>query len=122
MESECATNEDDSTSEDEEEAAATPAVGQKPLVAGLNETGMLRLDGLNASTMPFAYSSPRRITHCVDVRPQLGLKRAALRAHVSQSSPAVGGDRALVRCLGLPRPVFGWLFGHEWFIGPRGHG
>jgi LmbE family N-acetylglucosaminyl deacetylase len=74
------------------------------------------------ATMPFAYASPRLITHCVDVRPQLALKRAALRAHVSQSSPTVGGDRALVRCLNLPRPVFGWLFGHEWFIGPRGPG
>lgn len=74
------------------------------------------------ATLPFAYSSPRLITHCVDVRPQLASKRAALRAHLSQSSPTVGGDRALVRCLGLPRPVFSWLFGHEWFIGPRGPG
>ncbi|MEN3356521.1 MAG: hypothetical protein V7637_503 [Mycobacteriales bacterium] len=71
------------------------------------------------ATMPFAYSSPRLITHRVDVRPQLPAKHAALRAHVSQSSPAVGGDRALARCLRLPPPIFGWLFGHEWFIGPR---
>jgi LmbE family N-acetylglucosaminyl deacetylase len=70
------------------------------------------------ATLPFAYSSPRQINHRVDVRPQLALKRAALRAHVSQSSPTVGGDRALVRCLKLPGPAFGWLFGREWFIGP----
>jgi LmbE family N-acetylglucosaminyl deacetylase len=72
------------------------------------------------ATLPFAYTSPRLITHRVDVRPQLAVKRAALRAHVSQSSPTVGGDRALVRCLKLPGPVFGWLFGREWFIGPVG--
>jgi LmbE family N-acetylglucosaminyl deacetylase len=74
------------------------------------------------ATMPFAYSSPRLITHRVDVRPQLPAKQAALRAHVSQSSPTEGGDRALARCLRLPLPVFRWLFGHEWFIGPRGPG
>lgn len=74
------------------------------------------------ATMPFAYSSPRLITHRVDVRPHLAAKRAALRAHASQSSPAVGGDRALVRCLGLPRPIFTVLFGNEWLIGPRTRG
>lgn len=70
-------------------------------------------------TIPFAYTPPRAITHRVDVRPHLDAKRAALRAHASQTSPTIGGDRGLVRCLRLPRPVFGLLFGREWFIGPR---
>lgn len=71
------------------------------------------------ATMPFAYSSPRAITHRIDVRGYVATKRAVLRAHLSQSSPTIGGDRALARCLKLPGPVFTMLFGQEWFIGDR---
>lgn len=72
------------------------------------------------ATMPFAYCSPHLITHHIDVRPHLSVKRAVLRAHRSQTSPSVGGDRALARCLTLPAPVFRLLFGREWFLGgPR---
>ena len=74
------------------------------------------------ATMPFAYSSPRVITHRLDVRPYLEAKRGVLRAHASQTSAAIGGDRTLVRCLRLPRPAWSALFGREWFIGPGAPG
>lgn len=62
-----------------------------------------------------AYCDPRDITHRVDVRRHLAQKRAAMAAHVSQTS---GGDsdRTLAVVLRLPRPVFGLLFGVEWFV------
>ncbi|TDC79592.1 PIG-L deacetylase family protein [Actinomadura sp. 7K507] len=85
---------------------------------GAEAARLARTPRVLEATMPFAYSSPRLITHRVDVRRHAEAKRAALRAHVSQSSPTMGGDRALVRCLRLPAPVFRWVFGHEWFIGP----
>lgn len=90
--------------------------------AGMEAARLAGTPCILQATIPFAYSASRLITHRVDVRAQLPSKRAALHAHRSQSSRAVGGDRALVRCLRVPRPVFGWLFGHEWFIGPRGTG
>ena len=71
------------------------------------------------ATIPIAYSPARSITHCVDVRRYLPLKRAALGAHASQSARDGGGDRALVRWLACPSLLFGWAFGREWFIGER---
>ncbi|GAB3930177.1 PIG-L family deacetylase [Kribbella albertanoniae] len=71
------------------------------------------------ATIPVVYSSARLVTHRIDVRRYVAVKRSALAAHVSQSSRAVGGDRMLVRCLALPPLVFGWLFGSEWFIGRK---
>ena len=51
----------------------------------------------------------------MDVRAHLAAKRAALVAHASQ---AAGGSsvRTLRLLLRLPRPLFGWLLGREWFV------
>jgi LmbE family N-acetylglucosaminyl deacetylase len=73
----------------------------------------LRLD---ADPVRTAYTSRAAITHTVDVRRFAARKRAALAAHRSQVSGAgriAPVQRVLVR---IPAPVFGWLFGREWFV------
>ncbi len=52
------------------------------------------------------------ITHTINVGPQLGAKRAALRAHASQQG---GGPRTISLLLALPRPVGNAVLGREWF-------
>lgn len=49
------------------------------------------------------------ITHALDVREHLGVKRAAMRAHASQ----IADDSWF---LAMPDPVFELAFGTEWFI------
>lgn len=77
-----------------------------------------KLPGLPAEFDPArlaaAYAPRASITHRVDVRPFLAAKRAAMRAHASQAT-ADDTRRALAIFLRLPRPVFGLLFGREWF-------
>jgi LmbE family N-acetylglucosaminyl deacetylase len=63
------------------------------------------------------YTAPDRITHCVPVRAFAGQKRAAMLAHLSQST-GDGGPRSLQRFLQLPLPVFRAVFGREWFVDP----
>ena len=62
-----------------------------------------------------AYSPRTELTHCIDVRPHLDAKRAAMGAHESQRG---GGrrPRSLDIFLRLPTPIFAKLFGREWFI------
>jgi LmbE family N-acetylglucosaminyl deacetylase len=63
-----------------------------------------------------AYSAHADITHRVDVQHQLPAKVAALRAHVSQSTDATGGDvRTLALLLRLPRPIRHRALRYEWF-------
>ena len=62
-----------------------------------------------------AYSPRTELTHCIDVRPHLDLKRAAMGAHESQRSGG-GRPRSLDIYLRLPRPIFARMFGREWFI------
>ncbi|MFB9377027.1 PIG-L deacetylase family protein [Kineococcus gynurae] len=70
------------------------------------------------------FSDRADITHRVDVREHLGAKRAALRAHTSQTETR-SARRALrgVGLLGaLPRPLADVVLGREWFVerGRRG--
>jgi LmbE family N-acetylglucosaminyl deacetylase len=61
-----------------------------------------------------AYTARSELTHRVDVRSQLGQKRAALAAHASQAS---GGEsiRTIRLLLGLPAPLQSAVLGREWY-------
>ncbi len=74
-----------------------------------------------------AFTARADITHRVDVRRYAGAKRAAMRAHASQSTGGgaseVGdggqtGDRTLAAFLKIPRPLYDVVFGREWFRDP----
>jgi LmbE family N-acetylglucosaminyl deacetylase len=74
-----------------------------------------------------AYTARSDITHRIDVRRYAGAKRAAMRAHASQSTGGgasrVGdggqtGDRTLAAFLRIPRPLYDVVFGREWFRDP----
>lgn len=73
------------------------------------------LPGLSIPSGDAAYTPRRDITHRIDIRDQLAVKRAALAAHVSQAT-APAGVRTLWLILKLPRPVFAIAFRHEWFV------
>lgn len=60
------------------------------------------------------YTRHEELTHRVDVRPHLRAKRRALEAHASQTS-APNEVRTLAWALALPWPLFGVVFGTEWF-------
>ena len=62
------------------------------------------------------YSGHTDITHRIDVRDFSEHKRAAMRAHASQTD-ADHGTRSLARFLSLPTPLFRAVFGTEWYIG-----
>jgi LmbE family N-acetylglucosaminyl deacetylase len=62
-----------------------------------------------------AYSPRSAITHRVDVRRYAARKRVSMAAHASQAT-ADGADRTLAAFLRIPAPVFGWVFGREWFV------
>jgi LmbE family N-acetylglucosaminyl deacetylase len=55
------------------------------------------------------------LTHAVDVRAYLRQKRAALRAHTSQTEGG-RGPRTLAVLSRLPAPLFAAVAGREWFI------
>ncbi len=59
------------------------------------------------------YTSRDALSLTVDVRDQLAAKRAALGAHVSQST---GGVRTIRVLLALPRPLERHVLGTEWFV------
>ncbi len=63
------------------------------------------------------FTEGRRITHRVRVHDHLDAKRRAMAAHGSQRrGESDGGDRVLDLLVRLPRPLFGWVLGHEWFV------
>ena len=61
-----------------------------------------------------AYSGAAEITHCIDVRGQARARRASMRAHASQAT-ADSGPRTLGVFTRIPPPLFGWVFGREWY-------
>ncbi|MDR1999485.1 MAG: PIG-L family deacetylase [Frankiaceae bacterium] len=63
---------------------------------------------------PGAYTAHDRLTHRVDVRRHIDAKRAAMRAHATQSTGAA--DRTLAIMLRLPRPLYRVFLGREWFV------
>lgn len=62
-----------------------------------------------------AYAPGREITHRIRVGPYAAAKRASMAAHATQTT---GGDsvRTLAALLRLPRPLFRWALGTEWYI------
>ncbi len=57
------------------------------------------------------------MTHAVDVRDQLAVKRAAMEAHASQATSADGSaTRSLAVFITLPDEYFELAFGTEWFV------
>jgi LmbE family N-acetylglucosaminyl deacetylase len=61
-----------------------------------------------------AFTPHRELTHRIDVRPQMGAKLAALRAHQSQTG-ASDGVRTIGLLLRLPGPLRRRVLGTEWF-------
>ena len=61
-----------------------------------------------------AYSAAAEVTHCIDVRGQARQRRASMRAHASQAT-ADSGPRTLGVFTRIPPPLFGLIFGREWY-------
>ncbi len=60
------------------------------------------------------YTARSDLTHRIDVRNQWAAKRAALAAHISQTT-SEAEVRTLAVLLRLPGPVFRRVFRYEWF-------
>jgi LmbE family N-acetylglucosaminyl deacetylase len=72
---------------------------------------------LRPGAVSTSFADPATITHRVDVRAYADAKRAAMKAHSSQTTGGRGA-RSLAVYLRLPRPLFRRVFGHEWFVEP----
>lgn len=64
------------------------------------------------------YSASAEVTHAIDVRAQSAARRASMRAHASQRTSDAGGPRTLGVFSRVPPPLFGWVFGREWYRQP----
>ena len=104
------------------ELAGTPVV-LEATVPGRLFRGVLRalrlLGHALGSSAPLGtdrvFADPGRITHRIRVTGSLRAKRAAMTAHGSQRR-ADGQTRVMDYFLRLPLPLFGLVFGHEWFV------
>lgn len=117
-------------------AALADAGGPRLLEATLPREAVLRVAraGFRLRTLPglrgrFApgftpeqwtasFTPSAQITHRVDVRPFVAVKRAALRAHVTQTRSADGGVSTMATVLGLPPALSRLLLGREYFVEP----
>lgn len=104
------------------ELAATPLILEATIDRSLllRAVAVLRrirwlVPGLDLPDFRAAYTDRRHLTHRIDVRGQLAIKRAALAAHVSQST-SESGLRTVAFFLRLPGPLFRLALGHEWFV------
>jgi LmbE family N-acetylglucosaminyl deacetylase len=81
----------------------------------LNAVGV-RPGGMTPAHLQEAYQPRARLTHSVDVRPWVALKRRALAAHASQATGG-GGDVRTVRLLTrLPMPLARVVLGREFYV------
>jgi LmbE family N-acetylglucosaminyl deacetylase len=94
--------------------ATVPARAFRMLLAGLRLLGhpVGRSAPLGTHQV---FADPGRITHRVRVTRVLRAKRAAMAAHGSQRR-GDGTVWLLDHVLRLPLPLFGLVFGHEWFV------
>ncbi|BCY09613.1 PIG-L deacetylase family protein [Actinoplanes sp. L3-i22] len=88
----------------------------RPVLALLRVAGRL-LPGLPLGAAGSVFTAHAELTHVVDVRPYLGQKRAAMRAHASQAEGG-RGPRTLAVLSRLPGPLFAALAGREWYREP----
>ena len=95
------------------EATADRTVLQR--VVGLLRRIRFVLPGLYLPSADAAYTARTSLTHVVDITDTVDLKRAAIKAHASQST-APSGVRTLGLILKLPRPLYRRAFRHEWFV------
>jgi LmbE family N-acetylglucosaminyl deacetylase len=73
------------------------------------------LPGLFIPSADQAYTARTDLTHVVDITETVDVKRAAIKAHASQST-APSGVRTLGLILRLPRPLYRRAFRREWFV------
>jgi LmbE family N-acetylglucosaminyl deacetylase len=102
--------------------AGTPVVLEATVPATLLRTALRVLHAVGhplGSSPPLGvdriYSSSGAITHRVRVTGSLRAKRAAMGAHASQRRGG-GQTRVMAQFLRLPLPLFGLVFGHEWYV------
>jgi LmbE family N-acetylglucosaminyl deacetylase len=88
----------------------------KPVLAVLRAAGRL-LPSLPLGPASTVFTDRGELTHAVDVRPYLAQKRAALRAHASQTEGG-HGLRTVALLSRLPGPLFAAVCGREWFVEP----
>jgi len=71
--------------------------------------------GFDPTMFDDAFTPRYQITHTIDVRDLVDVKRDALRAHASQTT---GGSvpRTVALLLRLPKPLYRRWFGHEYFV------
>lgn len=72
---------------------------------------------IDPSTFETAYAPRAAITHRINVRRYSKAKRLSMASHLTQTT---GGDtvRTLAALLRLPRFVFRWVLGTEWYVQP----
>jgi LmbE family N-acetylglucosaminyl deacetylase len=85
----------------------------RPLLALSRLVGRL-LPALPLGSAGPVFADRARLTHAVDVRAYLGPKRAALRAHASQTEGG-RGLRTVAVLSRLPGPLFAAVAGREWY-------
>ena len=104
------------------EAAGTPRLFQatlprEPLVRVFTVLRALRLvQRFDPAAIQSAYSPRAAITHRINVRRFARLKRAALACHASQIGGTGRASRLFRLLVAVPTPLFGILFGREWFV------
>jgi LmbE family N-acetylglucosaminyl deacetylase len=93
---------------------------REPIARAVHAAARLRLTpaGFDASEFDRAWTPRAQITHRVNVRPFLHLKRSAQAAHASQAS-ADGGVRTLQVLGRLPAPLARMLLGTEFYVEVR---
>jgi LmbE family N-acetylglucosaminyl deacetylase len=67
------------------------------------------------TTFERAFRASADITHRVNVRDFIDQKQASMRAHSSQAT-ADSGDRTLAAFLRIPKPIFTYVFGTEYYV------
>lgn len=94
-------------------------VDRRALQRALRLTAVLtrRDPDFDADRFERCYADPDEITHRIRVAAFAGRKRAAMRAHASQST-SDAGRRGLDRFQRLPLPLFRLVFGREWYVDP----
>lgn len=102
--------------------AGTPVVVEAT-VPGRLFTGLLRMLAFVGHPLGrsaplgtrHVFSAPGAITHQVRLHGVLRQKREAMAAHCSQRRGGEG-SRVLERFVRLPLPIFGLVFGREWYV------